>query len=196
MEIASNEICLQALRTCALSKRRGLAQEVAIMLAVLTGEGVTIESRKACADLYDAADEGFNEASGRTFRAIRPRVDACVALHDKIGHEALLELVGERRGVKAIGVITDYVASLSLFSIDAIYVYCGKREVAAKEPEQTGQVKTIRVKTKHIVLDIPEDIDPTELEQFGMKLLKLAEKARKERRKDVVTPVQEVAEAQ
>lgn len=189
MEIASNEICLQTLRTCALNKRRGLAQEVGIMLAVLAAEGPTTAARKACSDLYEQSDEGSTEASGRTFRGVRYRVDACVALYEKIGTEAVLAAIGERRGVKAIGVLTDMVAGLNLFSLAAIMVYSGKGLPAPAEDRPAPKGKTIHVKTKHISVDVPEDIEPEELEAFGLKLIKLAKKVRKAHKEVPAQPV-------
>ena len=193
MEIVTQEICIKTLRSCALSKRRGLAQEVAIMLAVLAGDGINQASRRRCAELYDAADDGATEASGRTFRAIRHRIDACVALAEKIGADELMVIVGKNRGEKAVAVLADHVASLNLFSVDAIYAYSGRRRSTGTS-DQDGEhqdqpatpsvehAKLISIKTQHIKIEIPDDVSIEEIEQLALKLMRLADRQRKNRR--------------
>lgn len=183
MTIVTIDVCEKALRDVTLSRRKNVAKEMSILLALLISEGISIESRKACAALYDAVDEDRSVSTGSSYRTIRWRVGAAVALCEKIGAEKIQKWIGAKRGASAISAIMDHVEEMKLYSIEAILDFSGKpakpQVSPAPMPKSPPVPRWRVVDTPHLHIEIPDEATADELYIAAEKLSKAADRIKK-----------------
>jgi hypothetical protein len=183
--IITIESAVSAMRDCVLSRRKSLFREMAIGLAVLAGEGLADKNaKKILISVYAEAGNDCTERSGADYSLVHNRVAAVACMFGSIGLEKIMQMIGKKRGETAIIALSNHVESMGCFSISAIQDLCGTRSELEKENDRhevlspVGQ--EIHFKTAHMKLDIPPETTVDEVELMVKKLIRLANKLRKE----------------
>lgn len=188
--IANLNVCVEAMQGAMLSRRKALLVELSVGLAVFCSAGnADKQAMGTLKEVYASVGYDCLHRDSRDYKRIYWRSGAVAALFKKLTMPLVTEWVGSKKNIAAINEIATQLNILAFDSMEDVLVYSVPRVepvalVPAKEPVPAGKGHhdhVYHVKSAHLLIDIPDSIEVSEIMDLAQKLLALVARIEKKK---------------
>lgn len=185
--IANLNVCIEAMHGVALSRRKALLVELSVGLAVFCGAGNAEKpAMRTLTEIYASAGDDCLKREGLDYQSVHYRVVACAELFNRLTMPLIVGWVADKKNMAAINEIATQLNILGFTSIEDAKRFCG---TAPAKPvaiaPATGKLPhhdhVWHVKSAHLALDIPDNIEMSEIMDLAQKLLALVARIEKKK---------------
>jgi hypothetical protein len=183
--IANLNVCIEAMQGVALSRRKALLVELSVGLAVFCGAGNAEKAAmRTLTEIYASAGDDCLKREGLDYQAVHYRVGACADLFNRLTMPLIVEWATDKKNMAAINEIASQLNILNFASIEDVLRFCGKipsKPVSIASTPKPHTDHVWHVKSAHLALDIPDNIEVSEIMDLAQKLLALVARIEKKK---------------
>lgn len=184
------DVYTRCLSNAIMHRRAAVQIELAIGLCVAHDFDDAAEARAMLVNVYAASGYNCLSPDGNDYKTINRRVNTSFLLFDKIGRDAIHEVVAHRHGHHRVEAAQELLRPLVLCSYDDVLAYCGRpRSGGLTKPAAVTTTPPLRraadapgavhVRTPHIDVVVPPTATSSEVMDLVVRLVALAEKRNK-----------------
>lgn len=192
--LVTEEVCLSAIRGAIMNRRKAMAAEFSVGLAIFLGEGkADIQAKKLIRSIYASVGLDCVERTGNDYSAIAKRIDAMADLFDRLGAKAVFGWTAGAIDFEAIEKISTEIERLELYTVKDVLNYCQPHRIEKPAMEKVETIPhiphapfmrrasdieadgTIHVRSSGCLdIAIAPEVTADELKDAAQKLLELA----------------------
>jgi hypothetical protein len=187
--IANLNVCIEAMHGVALSRRKALLVELSVGLVVFCGAGNAEKAAmRTLTEIYASAGDDCLKREGLDYQSVHYRVNACADLFNHLTMPLIIKWAADKKNMAAINEIATQLNILNISSVEDVLRLCGKKPEkpvsiapAPKPHAEKGHDHVYHVKSAHLMLDIPDNIEVSEIMDLAQKLLALVARIEKKK---------------